>query len=178
LYNPVNGKVVVNKNVVFDEGSYWNWDEKKEAKTGEKGSGAVTGCDEIGDAWKRSESSEEQEMLNREEVAETPMRTYVRRGRDVRESNRKTKLLSDLYESTQVMLVADPTSFEEATVKEEWNEAMKEEITAIERIKTWNLVRLPEGKNAIGVKWLYKTKVGSEGEIVKYKARLVVRAFT
>jgi Reverse transcriptase (RNA-dependent DNA polymerase)/gag-polypeptide of LTR copia-type/Integrase core domain/GAG-pre-integrase domain/Domain of unknown function (DUF4219)/Zinc knuckle len=180
LYNPVTKKVTVNRCVVFDENCFWNWQANEGIQT-ETEQRTALNCDDVIGDWESNDDSEEQE------VTETPLRTYVRRnsaardaarGRDVRETNRKVRRLSDLYEATTAMLVADPTCFEEATGKEVWSRAMSEEIAAIERNKTWNLVKLPEGKNAIGVKWLYKTKVGSDGEIVKHKARLVVRGFT
>eukprot|EP00253_Pinus_taeda_P034533 PITA_34533 len=43
--------------------------------------------------------------------------------------------------------------------------------------KTWELVDLPEGKDAIGVKWVYKTKSNVEGKIDRHKARLVVKGY-
>eukprot|EP00253_Pinus_taeda_P030395 PITA_30395 len=54
---------------------------------------------------------------------------------------------------------------------------MNEEIGAIEKSKTWELVDLPEGKDAIGVKWVYKTKSNAEGKIDRHKARLVVKSY-
>eukprot|EP00253_Pinus_taeda_P006722 PITA_06722 len=54
---------------------------------------------------------------------------------------------------------------------------MNEEIGTIERSKTWELVDLPEGKDAIGVKWVYKTKSNAEGKIDRHKARLVVKGY-
>eukprot|EP00253_Pinus_taeda_P014032 PITA_14032 len=54
---------------------------------------------------------------------------------------------------------------------------MNEEIGAIEKSKTWELVDLPKGKDAIGVKWVYKTKSNAEGKIDRNKARLVVKGY-
>ena len=55
---------------------------------------------------------------------------------------------------------------------------MNNEIEAIERNNTWDLVDLPADKNIIGVKWVYKTKLNEKGEIDKDKARLVARVFS
>ena len=55
---------------------------------------------------------------------------------------------------------------------------MDEEIEAIEKNQTWQLVKLPEGKDAIGVKWIYKTKFDADGNVVKHKARLVANGFS
>eukprot|EP00253_Pinus_taeda_P027748 PITA_27748 len=54
---------------------------------------------------------------------------------------------------------------------------MNEEIGAIEKSNTWELVDLPKGKDAIGVKWVYKTKSNAEGKIDRHKARLVVKGY-
>ena len=54
---------------------------------------------------------------------------------------------------------------------------MNEEIGAIEKSKTWDLVDFPEWKDVIGVKWVYKTKSNAEGKIERHKARLVVKGY-
>ena len=72
----------------------------------------------------------------------------------------------------------DPVSFDEAAKEDVWIKAMDEEIDSIERNNTWDLVDLPEGKNSIGVKWVYKTKLNAKGEVEKYKARLVAQGFS
>ena len=54
---------------------------------------------------------------------------------------------------------------------------MQEEIDAIEKNKTWQLVEKPNDKEAIGVKWVYKVKHNSDGSIQRTKARLVVKGY-
>ena len=54
---------------------------------------------------------------------------------------------------------------------------MDEELNAIEKNKTWELVDLPKGKEVIGEKWVYKTKSNVEGKIERHKARLVVKGY-
>ena len=39
-------------------------------------------------------------------------------------------------------------------------------------------MNLPEGKYAIGVKWIYKTKFDADRNVVKHKARLVAKGFS
>ncbi|KAJ0865944.1 putative RNA-directed DNA polymerase [Helianthus annuus] len=74
--------------------------------------------------------------------------------------------------------VADPITYNEALTKKEWKHAMKEEIHAIEKNNTWNLVKLPAGKNLVGLKWLFKTKISPNEEILRHKARLVAKGYS
>ena len=54
---------------------------------------------------------------------------------------------------------------------------MTEEISSLKRLGTYHLVRLPEGRKAIGCKWVYKIKRDANGKILRYKARLVAQGF-
>ena len=55
---------------------------------------------------------------------------------------------------------------------------MAEELQALEKNRTWDLVDLPLNKFVIGYKWVYKIKTRANGLIERYKARLVVKGFT
>ncbi|GKC68253.1 retrovirus-related pol polyprotein from transposon RE1 [Tanacetum coccineum] len=54
---------------------------------------------------------------------------------------------------------------------------MNKEIEALEKNNTWELTTLPQGKIAIGSKWVYKIKHKADGNIERYKARLVAKGF-
>ena len=54
---------------------------------------------------------------------------------------------------------------------------MEEELLAIEKNKTWDLVDLPEEKNVIGLKRVYCTKYRADRTIQKHKARLVAKGY-
>ncbi|XP_048226451.1 uncharacterized mitochondrial protein AtMg00820-like [Ricinus communis] len=55
---------------------------------------------------------------------------------------------------------------------------MKEELQALTKIQTWDLVDLPVDKAVVGCKWVYKIKTRADGSIEQYKARLVAKGFT
>lgn len=55
---------------------------------------------------------------------------------------------------------------------------MDEEIKAIEKNNTWQVVSLPKGAQTIGVKWIYKAKKNVKGKIERYKARLVAKGYS
>ena len=55
---------------------------------------------------------------------------------------------------------------------------MKEELDALSKNHTWDLVTFPLGKSVVGCKWIYEIKTRSYGSIEQYKARLVAKGFT
>ncbi|KAH9666242.1 Integrase catalytic domain-containing protein [Citrus sinensis] len=63
-------------------------------------------------------------------------------------------------------------------VEEEWKLAMEEEMKSLHQNQTWELVKLPKGKRAIGNKWVYTKKQGSPYQTTpRYKTRLVAKGF-
>ncbi|KAD6795877.1 hypothetical protein E3N88_06773 [Mikania micrantha] len=72
----------------------------------------------------------------------------------------------------------EPKNFKQAMQDPKWVEAMKQEIQALEKNNTWTIETLPEGKRAIDSKWVYKIKYKPNGDVERYKARLVARGFT
>ena len=55
---------------------------------------------------------------------------------------------------------------------------MKEELDALTKNHTWDLVTLPLRQSVVGCKWIYKIKTRSNGSIKRYKVRLVAKGFT
>ncbi|XP_074339824.1 putative mitochondrial protein AtMg00820 [Apium graveolens] len=54
---------------------------------------------------------------------------------------------------------------------------MNVELNALEANGTWDIVTLPSNKQAIGSKWVYKTKYNLDGSIERYKSRLVILGY-
>lgn len=78
------------------------------------------------------------------------------------------------------MNVSDPQNVEEAlssTDAEEWKKAMDEEYNSLMENETWKLVDLPAGKRALPCKWVFKTKTDQQGNIIRHKARLVIKGY-
>src|SRR4051812_28929760 len=74
----------------------------------------------------------------------------------------------------------EPTNYEEAMVSPDsakWLEAMKSEMGSMYENKVWTLVDLPEGRQAIENKWIFKKKTDADGNVTVYKARLVAKGF-
>ena len=55
---------------------------------------------------------------------------------------------------------------------------MKDELDALTKNHTWDLVTLPPRQSVVDCKWIYKIKTRSDASIEHYKARLVAKGFT
>ena len=58
-----------------------------------------------------------------------------------------------------------------------WLEAMKSEIGSMYENKVWTLVDLPEDRQAIDNKWIFKRKTDTDNSVTIYKARIVAKGF-
>jgi hypothetical protein len=54
---------------------------------------------------------------------------------------------------------------------------MEEELKAITDNGTWTLTELPQGRKAIGLKWVFKVKKNEHGAVTHHKVRLVVKGY-
>ena len=68
----------------------------------------------------------------------------------------------------------EPMTYNEAMKDPRWQEAMRNEIHALENNQTWTVMSLPTGKKALGCRWVYKIKRKSDGMIERFKVRLVI----
>ena len=118
-----------------------------------------------------SDSSEDQQP---ESIPETQRRQSQRTNRGVP---------PDRYVATTKLAEEDhePSSIQEALSgpdKEEWRKAINEELESLIRNGTWDVVPKPTGRDVITCKWVFKIKRNAEGDIERYKARLVARGFS
>ena len=73
-----------------------------------------------------------------------------------------------------------PTTYHEAVTCDDadgWIVVIESEMAAHMANRAWELVDLPEGRRAIGARWVFKVKVARDGTVGRLKARLVCRGF-
>ena len=73
-----------------------------------------------------------------------------------------------------------PTNYEEAMMSPnsaKWLEAMKSEMGSMYENKVWTLVDLPDDRQAIENKWIFKKNTCVDGNATVYKAQLVAKGF-
>ena len=111
---------------------------------------------------------------------------HVTSDQDTTEPRRSTRVRSapEWYGNPvlEVMLLdhEEPTNCEEAMMSPDsakWLEAMKSEMGSMYENKVWTLVDLPDDRQAIENKWIFKKKTDADGNVTVYKARLVAKGF-
>ena len=84
-------------------------------------------------------------------------------------------------EFEHILMEDDPVDFHqvmESANSQQWLEAMNKEMQTMKDNDVWDLVALRKGKKPISNKWIFKTKKDSNGNVERFKARLVVQGFT
>ena len=201
MFDPQSQKIIVSRDVVFDETKGWNWST---SMTDENGAGSFK---VIAGAFGNHglQETESGEIKTEEKVAEEDHEVSVEEENngeseddrdetsenDPMELRRSTRVISKpKYLEDYVLLLAEeegerllmclnnePESFEEAKIHKEWLRACEAEIESITKLDSWELVDLPPGAKPIGLKWIFKLKRNSDGSINKYKSRLVAKGY-
>lgn len=73
-----------------------------------------------------------------------------------------------------------PSSYGDATSerhRNNWSKPIEEEISSLIENETWHEVDWPKGIRPLTTKWVFAVKTNKIGEVVRHKARLVVRGF-
>jgi hypothetical protein len=138
LFDSIENKVIVTKDGHVNEERAWDWNNQNE----------IT-------------HEEAEPLISTPIITSTSHSTFDDEDEPIQP---RTRSLQDLYESTSevhlvcILVDAQNITFEEAVRNKKWQVTMDEEITAIEKNNTWELVEFVEEYQPIGVKWVYKKK--------------------
>ena len=71
----------------------------------------------------------------------------------------------------------EPRTVRSALVHPGWKAAMEDELTSLHKNQTWQLVPCTTDMHVIGSKWVFKTKLKSDGTLDRLKARVVAKGY-
>ena len=127
----------------------------------------------------------DEETIQQEVVERPATRAYIQARRLLRSNTNQEgnndSLTAGMQEVALFTLNDEPRTIKDAKEREDWSrwqQAMNEELAALEKNKTWILVDRPSNVKPIKNKWVYKIKLQPDGEVERYKARLVAKGFT
>ena len=119
-----------------------------------------------------SESDQESSGVMDDKAAESSVRTSSR-------EKHQTKFYG--IEISHLSFQNEPVTYEEETASSDslkWIKAMESQMKSLSDSDVWDIIPLTTGKKAVGSKLVYKIKTGADGNIERYKARLVAQGFT
>jgi hypothetical protein len=76
--------------------------------------------------------------------------------------------------------ISGPVSYKmalKAPDSEKWLEAINSELLSISKNDVWNIMDKPKDANIVSTRWVFVKKLDENGQILKYKARLVAHGF-
>lgn len=99
----------------------------------------------------------------------TPRDSYPRRNLRTKSTADEEAVIAEAFlAELEPMTLEDVLESEDAS---KWLEAINSELNSLEENQTWVLV--PTGKNIITNRWVFRRKFKTDGQVEKYKARLV-----
>ena len=72
----------------------------------------------------------------------------------------------------------EPKNIKEALFEVDWICAIQEELAQFERNNVWHLVPRPSNRSVIGTRWVFINKLDEAGNVIRNKARLVVKGYS
>ena len=177
VWNPKSRNVVVARDVIINEEKQAIQEEEL-PKPLLPSKGIITIEDLEGDEGARKEEGYSDEEESREEATPKAIRRSERTVKPV--ERYQAHLTSGSIGRCLLSTMVEPASLEEALSgeqREQWLDAVQEELKSLEEHQTWKVCNLPEGRKAIGCKWVFRIKEKQDGTVEKFKARLVAKGY-
>jgi hypothetical protein len=199
LYDPVSQRAHVSRDVVFDEDASWEWAEQADAHPAQIFTIDLPVIETTGNDDDTADDGGAAFPPPQPEEPATPVAAAHRAGQGapvefvsppagvtptseegdgrLRRFRTIDNIVAEFAEELLLVVGEEPATFAEAEPHPAWHAAMLEEMSAIEENGTWELTSLPLGHRPIGLKWVFKLKKNTTGDIIKYKARLVAKGY-
>lgn len=169
LYDPVNGTDHVSRDVVFEEEKGWNWEQTETTEGQHQGMFTVLGLDtgtNRGEPEREGYYTPQAGCTNANEgdteTTQTSHDSMESSGTDTSSEPKNFRRLTEIYDATEeveldddelmLMGTTEPTSYNKAAAEHSWQQALRNEMEAVEKNDTWRLTKLHVGQKAIGLK--------------------------
>ena len=171
-----------------------NWDNTWEPKSSFKDSKSSTGYLHVLNEYKREKGIDEDENetggldISSQQVYEDM--PELETSDDPEYSEHKSQVNKVIRKCLRVRIelckaikggVDVPDTRERAKISDFWPQfakAERVELDAFVEPDVWVLMPRPKGVNVIGTRWVYDVKLDSDGNVTRYKARLVAQGFS
>lgn len=162
LFDENQRKVFIRRDVEFNENDFGGAKEEK-----------VISNEVIDHDPKEDDSMEKPRKSGRE------IKAPVRFGYD--EFADISSVESPICHMAHVGHIVEPNTLDEALSSEyskQWKESTDSEYNSLLENDTWKLVELPPNRKAVGCRWVFKVKYDSEGNVERFKTRLVAKGYS
>ncbi|CAL2267031.1 unnamed protein product [Prunus armeniaca] len=188
LFDPSTRKVILSRDVTFDENATWQWVNTTEGEMTVPMPTENQSC-EPSQSLDTPLQMDEEVTLQAEPSQSLDTQTQIDEDTTLQDEGigesshffdhtpKKWRSANEIMAKCNVCIV-EPENYEDAAQDESWRKAMEAELEMIEKNDTWKLVERPFAKPVIGVKWVYKTKLNLDGTVQKNKARLVAKGYS
>jgi hypothetical protein len=196
LYDPVSRKFLRSRDVIFLEKKFHDFDIQTSSNFDDRAEDDIPimieetpvdgneNQDEIANQ-RVAENAEGNQQANDQPVGATFEETFMNEVHNVGERRMRrppNRFDEECYLANDITAdINEPINMDEAFSGEhstEWKQATDSEYNSLIENETWELVSLPEGKNVVGRKWVFKVKRDENGCVQRYKARLVAQGYT
>jgi transposase InsO family protein len=183
IWCPELHKFVISRDVTFDESAMPASNKQKDMQEEDKEDLVEVELNTPEASRSDVDSVPDNEQQPLQEQSTQPQQQSLARGRARRTQKAPVRYgFEDMVAYALNIEEDEPSSFNKAMQDKiclEWKVAMDEEMESLKKNETWELVKLPKGKRAIGCKWVYAKKEGTQGSKgIRYKARLVAKGFS
>ncbi|KAG8482631.1 hypothetical protein CXB51_024131 [Gossypium anomalum] len=179
LWCPENRKVVISRDVIFDEiamlpnlslKDFSNKENQKQMKhqinteSTPQASTKIENRVSSSPQYSIAKNRTRREIKHPKKYAEVDLVAYA------------LNMAEDINENQEPSNYSEVVSYEDS---EKWMFAMQEEMKSLHKNRTCDLVKLPKGKKVVRCKWVFKKKERTPGvEEPRYKVRLVAKGYS
>ena len=196
LYDPVTHKFIRSRDVIFLEKSFHDFDVNNSSNSDDRANDdfpIVIGKIPLNGSQDQDEPNDQRVANNVDgnqqdgvqQVGETFEETFMNEVRNIGERRARrppNRFDDECYLANDITAdINEPINIDEAFSGEhskEWKQATDSEFKSLIENDTWELVPMPEGKNIVGNKWVFKVKRDENGDVQRYKARLVAQGYS